>query len=169
MLELTTEVELVAPAGKVWAVLTAFGSYPSWHPWLRISGAAGSGETIRYSFDPAMNGRTLTMDAEIEEWQHPVSLAWAFGFPGVFTLQERFLLHRSARGTRMQHSIKCRGIAALLLGRFMTRKIEALLTSSDGALAAHLAKRRPASPKGALQRSGTGGKQRRKGGPRARR
>lgn len=165
MVELTTEIELRASPRRVWAALTGFRTYPSWHPWLRISGEGGSGKTILYSLDPSMKGRKITLDAEIREWLQPERLQWVLGFPCVFTIQEQFLLHQTATGTRMQHGIECRGIFAVLLGRFMTRKINALLSISDRALAAHLAKRRSASP---VQRSGAGGKQRKKRGRGAR-
>jgi uncharacterized protein YndB with AHSA1/START domain len=45
--ELRTEVTINAPAERVWELLTDFGSFPDWNPFmLRARGEVGVGEKL---------------------------------------------------------------------------------------------------------------------------
>ncbi len=46
MKEIHTEIEINAPAGKVWRVLTDFPSYPEWNPF-----AAPCGRLNKYQYN----------------------------------------------------------------------------------------------------------------------
>ena len=144
MLKVSTEVELPAAPAKVWSVLTDFDSYPSWHPWLRISGDPGPANQVTCSFDPKMEGKPFRLDAQIEEWDRPFRFAWTWGVDWVFKVREQFVLHKVSSGTRVEHSFHCRGIAAAL-GPLLRRRIEALLAASNSALRTRLASGHKAS------------------------
>lgn len=77
--ELITSIEVNAPANIVWRVLTDFGKYPQWNPFIRsISGAAKQDAKLKIYLQPP-GGSEMTF--------HPVvlvapartrtSLAWA--------------------------------------------------------------------------------------------
>jgi uncharacterized protein YndB with AHSA1/START domain len=47
MKELHSEIEINAPAERVWELLTDFASYPQWNPFIRtISGQPTKGERL---------------------------------------------------------------------------------------------------------------------------
>lgn len=64
---LDTSVEIDAPAERVWSVLTDFGSYPRWNPFVRsIAGDLEVGRTLDIAVEPP-GGRAMKF--------HPVVLA----------------------------------------------------------------------------------------------
>ena len=61
MKEIFSEIEIQAPAGRVWQVLTDFTSYPEWNPFMRrISGQPKVGMQLKvYIEPPGAKGRTF--------------------------------------------------------------------------------------------------------------
>jgi hypothetical protein len=61
MKEVFSEIEIQAPAGRVWQVLTDFASYPEWNPFIRrISGHPKEGMRLKvYIEPPGAKGRTF--------------------------------------------------------------------------------------------------------------
>jgi uncharacterized protein YndB with AHSA1/START domain len=58
--ELHSEIEINAPAERVWEVLTDFASYPKWNPFItRISGEPTTGERLEVRIEPP-GGRAMT-------------------------------------------------------------------------------------------------------------
>lgn len=52
--ELRSEIEIQAPAEKVWRVLTDFASFPQWNPFIRrVSGDARAGEQLDVYVQPS--------------------------------------------------------------------------------------------------------------------
>jgi uncharacterized protein YndB with AHSA1/START domain len=57
MKELHTEIEIDAPAERVWRLLTDFASYPRWNPFIRtISGRPIPGERLEVRLEPPGGG-----------------------------------------------------------------------------------------------------------------
>ncbi|HWC70427.1 MAG TPA: SRPBCC family protein [Actinomycetota bacterium] len=53
MRELRTEIEIDAPPEQVWQVLTDFGAYPDWNPFIRsIEGEPQVGSRLNVRIDP---------------------------------------------------------------------------------------------------------------------
>jgi len=52
MNEITTSIEIDAPAETVWAVLTDFDRYDEWNPYTRIDGEAIEGTILRVAPGP---------------------------------------------------------------------------------------------------------------------
>ncbi|MFL6136767.1 MAG: SRPBCC family protein [Frankiaceae bacterium] len=53
MEEISTWIDVAAPGMVVWAVLTDFGSYPEWNPFItRIEGVAAPGQRLRVRIAP---------------------------------------------------------------------------------------------------------------------
>jgi uncharacterized protein YndB with AHSA1/START domain len=51
--ELHSEIQIDAPAERVWELLTDFASYPQWNPFIRnISGQPATGERLRVRLVP---------------------------------------------------------------------------------------------------------------------
>ncbi len=60
MKELHSEIEIDAPAERVWRLLTDFASYPEWNPFIRsISGQPTPGERLEVRIEPP-GGRDMT-------------------------------------------------------------------------------------------------------------
>ncbi len=61
MKEVFSEIEIQAPAERVWQVLIDFASYPDWNPFIRrISGQLKEGKRLKvYIEPPRAKGRTF--------------------------------------------------------------------------------------------------------------
>jgi hypothetical protein len=59
--EVFNEIDIQAPADRVWQVLTDFASYPEWNPFIRrISGQPKEGARLKvYIKPPGAEGRTF--------------------------------------------------------------------------------------------------------------
>jgi hypothetical protein len=54
MKEIHTEIEINAPAEKVWRVLTDFAAYPEWNPFVRrVEGEVSVGARLHVSIRPS--------------------------------------------------------------------------------------------------------------------
>ena len=66
-MQLRTEVEIAAPAERVWAALTDFSRYPEWNPFMaHVEGELSVGSRLRVAFTTSEGGGwrqspTLTM------------------------------------------------------------------------------------------------------------
>ena len=69
MKEVFSEIEIQAPAERVWQALTDFASYPKWNPFIRrISGQPKEGKRLRvYIEPPGTKGRTFRQKILMEE------------------------------------------------------------------------------------------------------
>lgn len=56
MKEITTGIEIDAPAARVWSVLTEFEAYPSWNPQTRIEGVPETGARLTVAPGPDAEG-----------------------------------------------------------------------------------------------------------------
>ena len=140
MIEVASETKIAAPTRKIWGVLTDFDRLAEWHPWLKIRGVAAPGASIAGSLDTWGGGRYLPMYGEITEFRERAAISWVLGFRGVFILEERFSIQQIATGASLRHSVTCRGLLVLLLGRAMEKRIGPLLRNADYALIEHLRK-----------------------------
>jgi hypothetical protein len=78
--EIATEIEIDAPPGRVWSVLTDFSSYPEWNTFLRwVEGRIAEGERIRFCFE-LPRGFRFKVNATILNVTPERALRWA----GVF-------------------------------------------------------------------------------------
>src|SRR5215204_3989431 len=63
--ELHSEIQIDAPAERVWELLTDFASYPQWNPFIRnISGQPATGERLRVRLVPP-GGRGMTFKPRV--------------------------------------------------------------------------------------------------------
>ena len=63
MKQIHTEIEISAPAERVWELLTDFAAYPQWNPFIRyISGRPVPGERLEVRLEPP-GGRGMTFSS----------------------------------------------------------------------------------------------------------
>jgi hypothetical protein len=100
MKEVHTEIEIDAPAERVWRVLTDFAAYPEWNPFVRrVEGEVKVGARLRVSIEPP-GGRgmsfcpaVLVADADRElRW---LGHLWA---PGLFDGEHSFVIESLGGG-----------------------------------------------------------------------
>ena len=94
MKELRTEIEIDAPAERVWHLLTDFASYPSWNPFIRsIGGRPIPGERLEVHLEPP-GGRGMTFKPEVLEAEPERALRWLGRLlvPGLFDGEHSFTI-----------------------------------------------------------------------------
>ena len=86
MKELHSEVEINAPAERVWQLLTDFASYPQWNPFIRsISGEPATAERLEVRIEPP-DGRGMTFKPTVLNAEPNRELRWLGHLlvPGLF-------------------------------------------------------------------------------------
>jgi hypothetical protein len=94
MKELHTEIEIDAPAERVWRLLTDFASHPRWNPFIRtISGRPIPGERLEVRLEPP-GGRGMTFKPEVLEAEPERTLRWLghLMVPGLFDGEHSFTI-----------------------------------------------------------------------------
>ena len=65
MKELSAEVEIEAPAERVWQVLTDFAKFPEWNPFIRqLSGEVRTGAKLHVRLEPT-GGRGMSFSPKM--------------------------------------------------------------------------------------------------------
>ena len=76
MKELHSEIEIYAPAERVWRLITDFPSYPRWNPFIRrISGEPTTGERLEVRIEPP-GGRGMTFRPTVLNAEPNHELRW---------------------------------------------------------------------------------------------
>lgn len=96
MKEVFSEIEILAPAGRVWQVLTDFASYPEWNPFIRrISGQPEEGTRLKVCIEPpGSKGRTFrpkVLKAEPNRelrWLGRLLITGLFDGDHIFTIEQ---------------------------------------------------------------------------------
>jgi hypothetical protein len=86
MKELYSEIEIDAPAERVWHLITDFPSYPHWNPFIRrISGEPTTGERLEVRIEPP-GGRSMTFRPTVLNAEADRELRWLGHLlvPGLF-------------------------------------------------------------------------------------
>lgn len=94
MRELTTEIDIRARASRVWEVLTDFGQYPSWNPFIRkITGKAKAGARLEATMEPP-GGRPMRFTPRLLVVRPGRELAWKGSLlvPGLFDGEHHFII-----------------------------------------------------------------------------
>jgi hypothetical protein len=94
MKQLHTEIEIDAPAKRVWELLTDFASYPQWNPFIRyISGHPAPGERLQARLEPP-GGRAMTFKPKVLTAEPNRELRWLGRLlvPGLFDGEHSFTI-----------------------------------------------------------------------------
>ena len=94
MKELHAEIEIDAPAERVWGLLTDFASYPQWNPFIRqISGKPTRGERLQVRIEPP-GGQGMTFKPKVLKAEANRELRWLGRLlvPGLFDGEHSFTI-----------------------------------------------------------------------------
>jgi hypothetical protein len=81
-----TQIEIAAPAERVWNLLTDFGAFPDWNPFMRrVEGAPIVGTRLEVTIQPPGRGPTTFKPTVLEaDANHQLGWLGRLLFPGVF-------------------------------------------------------------------------------------
>ena len=94
MKDLHSEIEINAPAQRVWEVLTDFASYPRWNPFIRrASGVPRTGERLEVRIEPS-GSRGMTFRPKVLNAEANRELRWLGHLlvPGLFDGEHSFTI-----------------------------------------------------------------------------
>jgi hypothetical protein len=94
MKELRTEIEIDAPAERVWALLADFASFPEWNPFIREGdGTLEEGARLKVRLQPS-GGRAMTFRPTVLKAEPGRELRWLghLGVKGLFDGEHIFTI-----------------------------------------------------------------------------
>jgi hypothetical protein len=137
--ELRTEVEVEAPAERVWQVLTDFQRYPEWNPQIiRIIGELRRGATLQFEGRTGEKG-TMKFRPALLVVEPNCELRWLgrLWLPGLFDGEHRFQIDPLGEGrVRFRQSEQFRGLLVPLLWLLIGRSTEQGFRAMNAALKA---------------------------------
>ena len=98
---LRTQIEIAAPKEKVWNVLTDFGAYPQWNPFIKsISGEARTGAKLDVHLQPP-GARGITLHPQVVSAIPGQELKWLghLLLPGIFDGEHHLVIREKTADT----------------------------------------------------------------------
>jgi hypothetical protein len=117
MRQIETRIDIAAPAGAVWQVLTDFPAYPDWNPFIRrLEGEVRIGARLRVTMQPP-GRRPMTFRPTVRVAKPERELRWLGHLlvPGLLDGEHAFVLEPGSAGCRLRHEER---FAGLLAGAF---------------------------------------------------
>lgn len=114
-----TQIHIHASTERVWSLLTDFGHYPQWNPFVReISGDLHEGGVLSVTVQP-VGGSSMRFRPRLLTVQPQRALVWRgrLLMPGVFDGEHSFLLEPDAEGVTLVHQERFSGCLVPLLRR----------------------------------------------------
>jgi hypothetical protein len=138
-LTVRTEIEIDAPAARVWDVLTDFDAFPRWNPFIRrIDGVASERMRLSVKIQPP-GGRAMTFRPTVLRVEDGRLLSWRGRtiIPGLFDGEHIFELEPLGHDrTRFVHAENFRGLLVPLLARTLRTNTRAGFERMNAALKA---------------------------------
>lgn len=136
---LTSEIEIEAEAERVWAILTDFGAYPEWNPFVRaIEGALAPGARLAVLLQPS-GTRAMAFRPTLQVVEAPRELRWLGRvlMPGIFDGEHRFVIEALGAGRlRFEQSERFSGILVPFMRRSLDRDARRGFAEMNAALKA---------------------------------
>lgn len=117
MKSIQTRIHIDAQPDTVWQVLTNFGRYPDWNPFMpRVEGTVREGETIMVRIEPP-GGRGMTFKPTLQRVEPHRELRWLgrLLLPKIFDGEHIFELHPDDGGRRSVQRENFGGVLVPLL------------------------------------------------------
>jgi hypothetical protein len=128
MKELSSSIDIDAPAHAVWEVLTDFDSYPEWNPIeIEMRGEPVAGTVLQHT-SKLPGKKPMQFKPTIAEATPNRALAWngRLLLPGLFDVHHRFDLEPlDGDRTRLRQSEQFRGVLIPFLGGTLRKTHEA--------------------------------------------
>ena len=115
----TTQVDIAAAPGDVYAVLADLGAYEQWNPFIvRGTGTYAVGERVSLRLSP-QGGREMTFKPTVLAAEPGKELRWlgSLGLPRIFDGEHSFVLQATRAGTRLTQSETFRGLLVPAFGK----------------------------------------------------
>jgi hypothetical protein len=124
-MELRTEILIQAPPSRVWSVLTEFGAYHEWNPFItQIEGEHRQGAELKVTVAPP-EGSEQTFRPVLLKFQEGKELRWrgTLGFAWLFSGEHFFLLDQDDSGqqTHLVHGEDFHGLLVKFSGSTLTK------------------------------------------------
>jgi hypothetical protein len=119
--ELRTEIEIGAPAERVWQILTDFASYPEWNPFVRsINGEVKEGAQLEVYLQPS-GARGMTFRPTVLKAEPSRQFSWLghLFISGLFDGEHAFEIEQLEDRVRFVQRESFRGLLAPLLLRML--------------------------------------------------
>jgi hypothetical protein len=100
MKELHTEIEIAAPAERVWRILTDFSAYPQWNPFMRLAqGTPEPPNRLEIVIQPG-SGPGMVFRPTVLQASPPRTLRWLgrLWLPGIFDGEHIFEIEPQGPG-----------------------------------------------------------------------
>jgi len=137
MLLLRTEIDINASGERVWRVLTDFGAYGEWNPFITsISGQVKQGARLKVRVQPP-GGRGMTFRPTVLAADPNRELRWVgrLLLPGIFEGEHAFLITPLENGrVRLRQQETFRGLLVPLLRRLLDGQTRAGFEAMNRAL-----------------------------------
>ena len=139
MKQIRSSIDIDAPASLVWAILTDFGSYKRWNPFIRaIFGKPDHGNALQVTLK--RHGRApLSTSSTLTYLREPRELRWRQKrlAPGFFATEHRFRIESlPAGGVRFHQIEQIQGLFASVMARGRQRATEEAFNVMNRALKA---------------------------------
>ena len=118
MRTIETQVEIAAPASRVWQVLTDFARYPEWNPFItEIEGIPEVGARLRVRIQPP-GRRPMTFKPTVLVAARDRELRWLghLVLPRLFDGEHSFRMEERGRTCRFQQSEQFSGVLVPFFG-----------------------------------------------------
>lgn len=163
MVEFERERILPYTPAQIWAVLADFENHRVWNPYVRLKAFQGDPVTLRYELrmdpqKPKFVEVAASLLAAYPERLLTIDVRPSF----LLKFEDSYALSPVPGGTKLHHSISCRGLLVGLRLPGVRKSFETMLNATDAFLTTHLEKKYRGLPQRGLPPS----KPKRRGGRR---
>jgi hypothetical protein len=118
-----SSIEIAATPEEVWAIITDFGKYEEWNPFiLHAEGEAVAGATLRLHIRPP-GGTGMTHQPTVLVAEPARHLRWLgrTSIPWLLSARHDFVLEPIGEGTRLRHREEFAGLLVFFLKRTLNQ------------------------------------------------
>lgn len=137
-MKVETTFEFNMSALRVWSLISDLKGFARWHPMYRIAGEAERGAEMDVTWLLFGGDRKMTTQMVVNRLIKPELIGWQMGVRGFLTFDERYEIEPIANGVRVHHSVDCRGMVGVLIGRLMRKGLRRNMRRQDAAFLAFL-------------------------------